>query len=67
MDDDLSARLDAAAGSNASAYVAQAVAERLDREAAAQRIRDAYGEPDPAAYAYWIDRLRPQGSDQRAS
>lgn len=57
LPDDVSALLDQVAGGNASAYVADAVRARIDRDVAAQRIRQAYGEPDPAAYAHWVQRL----------
>jgi hypothetical protein len=57
LPDDVSGQLDEAAGGNASAYVAEAVRSRLARDAAAAALREAYGEPDPAAYAYWMGQL----------
>jgi hypothetical protein len=66
LPDDVSEQLDQAAPGNASAFVADALRERIVRDAAAARIRQAYGEPDPAAYDYWIKRLSAE-SGQRAS
>lgn len=60
LPDDLSDELDRVAGGNASAYVTAAVRDRIARDHAAQQIRDLYGEPDPAAYRYWIERLTGQ-------
>ena len=57
LPDELSSRLDEVAAGNASAYVADAVRAKLERDAAAARIVAAYGEPDPGAYAYWLERL----------
>jgi hypothetical protein len=57
LPDELSSRLDEVADGNASAYVADAVRAKLERDAAAARIVAAYGQPDPGAYAYWLERL----------
>jgi hypothetical protein len=38
-------------GDNASAYVAEALRDRMAREDAARRIRAAYGEIDQTAYS----------------
>ena len=60
LPDDLSTELDALAGGNASAYVTAAVRDRIARDRAARQIRDLYGEPDPQAYRYWVERLTGQ-------
>lgn len=57
LPDDVSAQLDEAANGNASSYVAEAVRAKVARDAAAARIRSAYGRPDPDAYAYWRAKL----------
>lgn len=67
LPDELSDQLDAVAPENASAFVAEAVRSRIAHQAAAARLRAAYGDPDPAALAYWMAKLAPAGSDQRAS
>jgi predicted transcriptional regulator len=66
LPDEVSDALDQVAGDNASAYVAEALRDRMAREAAAQRIRAAYGEIDQAAYDHWVQRLTGT-STQRAS
>lgn len=60
LPDDLSDQLDQVAGGNASAYVTAAVRDRIARDRAARQIRELYGEPDPEAYRYWIERLTGQ-------
>jgi hypothetical protein len=62
LPDDLSDALDRVAGGNASAYITAAVRDKIARDQAAQRIRDAYGEPDPEAYTYWVERLASTGA-----
>ena len=67
LPDEVSADLDRLAPTNASAFVADAVRAKIDQITAAQRIREAYGDPDPIAYAYWLERLAAGRPDQRAS
>lgn len=67
LPDDVSADLDRLAPQNASAFVADAVRAKIDQITAAHRIREAYGEPDPSAYAYWLERLAPVSPDQQTS
>ena len=57
LPDDLSDELDRVAGGNASAYITSAVRDKIARDQAATRIRNAYGEPAPRAYQYWVERL----------
>lgn len=57
LPDDLSDELDRAAGGNASAYVADAVRERLARDAAVGRIDELYGPPDPQALEWAMELL----------
>ena len=54
LPDDVAAALDAAAGGNASAYVAAAVREKTRRDADLHRIEAVYGRPvDAEARAHW--------------
>jgi len=57
LPDDISSLLDEAAEGNASAYVAEALRIRIDRDHAAAKVRAQYGSPDPDAYNYWLSRL----------
>lgn len=57
LPDDLSEQLDRAAGGNASAYVADAVRERLLRDAAVGRIDELFGPPDPEAMQWAMELL----------
>jgi metal-responsive CopG/Arc/MetJ family transcriptional regulator len=57
LPDELSSQLDRVAGSNVSAYVAEAVRARISRDEATDRIREAYGQIDSAAYQAWVARL----------
>lgn len=67
LPDDVSDQLDQVAGDNASAYVAEAVRDRIARDAAAERIRRAYGGIDQAAYDSWVERLTGTTPAQRVS
>ena len=66
LPDEISEQLDAVAGDNVSAYVAEAVRARIARDTAAARIQQAY-KIDGTAYNYWIERLGGSQSGQRAS
>jgi hypothetical protein len=57
LPDDLSDELDRAAGGNASAFVADAVRDRLARDAAVGRIDALYGPPDPQAMEWAMELL----------
>lgn len=57
LPDDLSDELDRVCGGNASAYVADAVRERLARDAAVGRIDALYGPPDPQALQWAMELL----------
>jgi hypothetical protein len=57
LPDDLSDELDRAAGGNASAFVADAIRERLVRDAAVGRIDELYGPPDPEAMEWAMELL----------
>ena len=67
LPDDVSDQVDRAAGGNVSAFVTAALRVRLARDAAAERIRHAYGDPDPEAYAYWVRRLTPSDPGQQSA
>ena len=67
LPDEVSDQLDRVAPENASAFVTDAVRAKIERDAAAERIKDAYGEPDPVAYAFWVGKLAGGRSGQRAS
>jgi hypothetical protein len=57
LPDDLSDDLDRAAAGNASAFVAEAIRERLVRDAAVGRIDELFGPPDPAAMEWAMELL----------
>jgi hypothetical protein len=57
LPDDLSDELDRAAAGNASAFVADAVRDRLARDAAVGRIDELYGPPDPEALEWAMELL----------
>jgi hypothetical protein len=67
LPDDLSGELDRAAGGNASAYVAEAIRERLVRDAAVGRIDELFGPPDPEAMDWAMELLTGKRASVRPS
>ena len=57
LPDEVSEQLDAAAAGNASAYVADAVRDKIARDRAKASVRAAYGPPDLDAYTYWVEKF----------
>lgn len=63
----LQAMAEAAGAASVSAYVTEAVQARIARDQALDRLREAWGEPDPQAVAWARAALLGDGAAQRAS
>jgi hypothetical protein len=64
--DDVSARLTAAAGGNASGFVTAAVERELDRRDLLAQLHELWGEQDPEARS-WAEQVLAVGPDRDSS